>query len=53
MLALVLSTMASAQTTFREDLLHGRNAFVLDNGRIRVSVLRGGSHIGAMRFVSG
>jgi hypothetical protein len=30
-----------------------RNGFVLDIGRIHVSALRGGSHIGEMRFVSG
>jgi hypothetical protein len=39
-------------STFREDVLHGRRAFVLENDRIRVSTLPGGGFIGEVRFKS-
>jgi hypothetical protein len=37
---------------FRTEMFHGRQAYVLDNGRIRVSLLRGGGHIAEIRFLS-
>jgi len=38
--------------SFHEDTLHGRRAFVLENGLIRVSTLPGGGFIGEVRFKS-
>jgi hypothetical protein len=38
--------------SFREDSIHGRRAFVLENDRIRVSTLPGGGYIGEIRFKS-
>lgn len=43
---------AAAAPAFREEKLHGRHAYVLDNGLIRVSVLRGGGHIAEVRLLS-
>jgi hypothetical protein len=40
------------QPTCKDDTLHGRKAYVLENGIIRVSALRGGGHIGEIRFLS-
>jgi len=37
----------------REEKLHGRAAWVIDNGVIRVALMRGGGHIGEVRFTSG
>jgi hypothetical protein len=37
---------------FHEDKLHGRRAFVLENGRMRLSTLPGGGFIGEVRFLS-
>ena len=57
-LALALFTAAAgtslvAQTaSFQEDKLHGRRAFVLQNGRMRISTLPGGGFIGEIRFLS-
>ena len=36
-----------------EQMLHGRLAWVLENGRIRVSVLKGGGHIAEVRQMTG
>ena len=33
--------------------LHGRKAWILENGRIRVALLRAGGHIGEIRLTSG
>lgn len=43
--------MASAQT-LREEKVNGRDAWVLDNGLIRITVLRGGGHLGEIKLVS-
>lgn len=45
---------AYAQTpTVREDAnVHGRPGWVIENGRIRVALLRGGGHIAEIRFLS-
>lgn len=57
-LALALCTAVSgsglqAQTaSFQEETLHGRRAFVLQNGLMRVSTLPGGGFIGEIRFLS-
>ena len=41
-----------AQTALRNEVFQGRQAYVLDNGVMRVSLLRGGGHIAEARFVS-
>ncbi|MBM3734400.1 MAG: hypothetical protein FJW39_01315 [Acidobacteria bacterium] len=46
---MAIASLAQGQ---REEMLHGRAAWVLDNGLIRVSVLRGGGHIAEVRLVS-
>jgi hypothetical protein len=40
------------EPAFRRETFHGRHAYVLDNGCIRVSLLRGGGHIAEIRFLS-
>lgn len=53
LLILLAAAYAAAQpVTFKESTLHGRRAFVLDNGKIRLSALRGGGHIAEIRLVS-
>ena len=49
---LLLAAVASAQEQ-RVERFHGRSAYVLQNSRIRISVLRGGGHIAEVRFLSG
>lgn len=52
-LILLTAALANAQpVSFQESTLHGRPAFVLENGKIRVSALRGGGHIAEVRFLS-
>jgi len=49
----VLCPPAAAQLpTFRQEIFHGRHAYVLDNGKVRVSALRGAGHIAEIRFHS-
>lgn len=53
---LLLASLAPAQTfaqTFKVEKFQGRQAYVLDNGVIRVSALRGGGHIAEIRFLTG
>lgn len=38
---------------FAEEKLHGRHAYVLSNGIVRASVLKGGGHIAELRFLTG
>jgi hypothetical protein len=50
---LVPSVALLGQTSsFHEDTVHGRRAFVLENDRMRVSTLPGGGFIGEVRFKS-
>lgn len=50
---MLLAASACGQTlSFREEKLHGRRAWVLSNGIIRVSALAGGGHIAEVRFES-
>ena len=49
----VCAAALSAQVTVTEEMFHGRHAWVLSNGAIRVSVLSGGGHIGEIRLISG
>jgi len=53
-LAIATALLSSAVTaqTFRSELFHGRQAYVLDNGVVRASLLRGGGHIAELRFLS-
>lgn len=47
-----LPLLWAQEPAFRTEMFHGRHAYVLDNGRIRVSLLRGGGHIAEIRFLS-
>lgn len=47
-----LWTASLVGQTFSNDKVHGRQAYVLENGRIRISLLRGGGHIAEARFRS-
>lgn len=50
----VLSLPLVAQSPrFTEEQLHGRQAYVLSNGVVRASVLKGGGHIAELRFLTG
>jgi len=46
------ATLFAQSASFHQDTLHGRRAFVLENGRMRVSTLPGGGFIGEIRFIS-
>jgi hypothetical protein len=49
----VLTAVTLAQTpSFKEDLLHGRRALVLENDQMRIATLPGGGFIGEVRFKS-
>ena len=48
----VIGVFAISRTSAREELLHGRRAFVLENARMRVSTLPGGGFIGEVRLKS-
>jgi hypothetical protein len=52
--AIVLLSLLSAQSPMvREEAnIHGRAGWVLENGRIRVALVRGGGHIAEVRFIS-
>ena len=50
---LAVSTVSAQAPAFREEKLHGRHAWVLDNGVVRIAALRGGGHLAEFRFVSG
>lgn len=48
-----LTVVTLAQTpSFKEDLLHGRRAFFLENDQMRIATLPGGGFIGEVRFKS-
>lgn len=38
--------------SFRQEVFHGRQAYVLENGKIRVSALRGAGHIAEIRLLA-
>ncbi|HSW49719.1 MAG TPA: hypothetical protein VLH09_06060 [Bryobacteraceae bacterium] len=40
------------QPSFRLETVHGRQAYVIENGKMRVSALRGGGHIAEIRLVT-
>jgi len=47
-----LPLLRAQEPAFRLEMFHGRQAYVLENGRIRASLLRGGGHIAEVRFLS-
>jgi hypothetical protein len=49
-LSLTASVSLAQQVELREERLNGRAAWVLDNGIVRIALLRGGGHIAEMRF---
>jgi len=55
LMLLAAATPASAQTpTVREEPnIYGRPGWVLENGKLRVGLLRGGGHIAEVRLLSG
>lgn len=50
-LLLLLATVLQAQT-LKEEKVHGRDAWVLENGLIRVAALKGGGHLAEIRLLS-
>ena len=44
--------LLAALPAFHPDTLHGRQAYVLENGLLRVSALRGGGHLAEIRLLS-
>jgi len=54
-IALFVASVATAQTpTVREEPnIYGRPGWVLENGNMRVGLLRGGGHIAEVRLISG
>ncbi len=53
MVLLICASALQAQVTVTEEMFHGRHAWVLSNGLMRVSVLSGGGHIAEIRLISG
>ena len=47
-----LSVIAQSPTVREEAQVYGRPGWVLENGKIRVALLRGGGHIAEVRFIS-
>ena len=52
LISLAVVAAATQSASFREDELHGRRAFVLENDQMRVATLPGGGFIGEVRFKS-
>ena len=52
MFALAVLPLPGQPASFSTAKFHGRDAYVLENARMRVSTLRGGGHIGEVRFKS-
>lgn len=49
---MLCAASACAAQTVREEKVYGRQAWVLENGVMRVALLRGGGHIAEVRFLS-
>ncbi len=45
--------MVSNSLSFKHADLHGRHVYTLENNIIRLSICRGGGHIGEIRFLNG
>jgi hypothetical protein len=48
----LLPLLLASQLSFQTGKFHGREAYVLENGLIRVSALRGGGHLAEIRFLA-
>lgn len=54
LVGLVVATLFAQAPMLRDnEEVHGRKAWVLENGTIRVALLRGGGHIAEVRLISG
>ena len=51
--ALSVRPAAGAEPSFQEETFHGRQAYVLETDRMRVSALRGAGHWAEIRLKSG
>jgi hypothetical protein len=49
---IAIAPLLLAAVTFQTEKIHGREAYVLSNGIIRVAALRGGGHLAEIRFLS-
>lgn len=49
---LLLLVVSAAAQTFHVEPIHGRQAYVLENGKMRASALRGGGHLAEIRLLS-
>ena len=49
---LSLLPATAQQPSIHDETVHGRRAYVLENGKMRVSALRGGGHLAEIRFLS-
>ena len=45
----LLAAAQGQKPSFKQEKLHGRDAYVLENSKMRVSALRGAGHIGEIR----
>ena len=50
--AMLTDSTSGQQLSFHEAKVHGRQAYVLENGRMRVAALQGGGHLAEMRLQS-
>ena len=46
------NVVAAQETTFSEDHIHGRSAYILENKLVRIGALRGAGHIAEIRLKS-
>jgi hypothetical protein len=53
LLSLLVGYLAAAEPSFKEQTFHNRHAYVLENGLMRVSALRGAGHWAEIRLTSG
>jgi hypothetical protein len=52
MLILATSFLPAQQSSFRVEEVYGRQAYVIENGKLRLSALRGGGHVSEFRLLS-
>ncbi|RPI12130.1 MAG: hypothetical protein EHM65_06330, partial [Acidobacteriales bacterium] len=51
-MAIACVVLSALPASMRSETFQGREAYVLENDKIRVSLIRGGGHIGEIRFLS-
>lgn len=51
--ALLALPLLAQRPSFTEERFHGRHAYILSNGQVRVAVLKGGGHIAELRYLAG